>query len=286
MPTEGKALFTESTSSATATPAEGGPQAFGSPSALLSARIEAQTAQTAVLDQATSHAAPTSTWDQLWDEGFSDVHDEAAADSPPAESATQSASVVLTQHLPASNHQAEASVPSSQHIMPSQEAMPPVVQQAGQSEQVPSQPAASRVQLPGHPSELSIEALPADSARTLPRHASASLQHSNALPEQAGPSQLISSWPGEATTPRTHTKPNQATSSFPKGSGVGVSGACVTPKTVGAREYGSWWTPPLPRGLTPAWLKVKTPAWVKKMRQMEVVLPLPTATSLHNKCMY
>ena len=271
LPTEGEAVPIESSSDATVTPAEGAPQAFGSPSALWPAAAAAQSAQTAMLGQATSDAAPTSTWDQLWDEGSSDGPDQAAADSPPAESATQSAPVSLGQHMPGSSQQAEA-VPASQHATPSQDAVAPNVQKAGQCAESFSQPWASSLQLPGHPSGLSDEAPPADSAKTPPHHASTSLQPEEALPEQAGPSQLISSWPDQATTPRLHTSlPEQATPSLPQGPGVGASGACNTPKTAGCREYGSWWTPPLPKGLTPAWMKVKTPAWVKKMRQVELV---------------
>ena len=271
LPTEGKAVLTESSSNASATPAEGAPQAFGSPSALWPAPAAAQSAQNDALGQATSDAAPTSTWDQLWDEGSSDGPDQAAADSLPAESATQSAPVCLGQHMPGSSQQAEA-VPSSQHVMPSQDAVAPDVQKAEQSAESSGQPSASSLQLPGHPSGLSDEAPPADSAKTPPHHASTSLEPEEALPEQAGPSQLISSWPDQATTPRLHTSlPEQATPSLPQGPGAGASGACNTPKTAGCREYGSWWTPPLPKGLTPAWMKVKTPAWVKKMRQVELV---------------
>lgn len=279
---------TESNSHANATPAEGAPQAFGSPSALWPGPVAAQSAHTAVFDQATPDAEPTSTWDQLWDERSSDVPDQAAADSPPAESAMQSAPVSLPQHLPGSSQQAEATL-GSQPSSQSQDAMALADQPARQSAESPSQPAASSLQLPGHPSGLPDEGPPADSAKTLLQHASTSLQHEDALPEQARPSQLISSWPDQATAPRLLSSlPDQATPSLPKGPGAGAGGPCVTPTTAGCREYGSWWTPPLPKGMTPAWMKVKTPAWVKKMRQVELVNPLPTCyrMSLINMYVY
>lgn len=119
-------------------------------------------------------------------------------------------------------------------------------------------------------------------------------QPSSGLPTLASPSVMTSHLPNEATTPRPFTGlPGQATpsyihSSLPDQASTselndslpdlatlphipqGASGWAIpaTPKTAGTREYGSWWTP---KGLTPVWMKAKTPAWVKKMRQPDMV---------------
>ncbi|KAL0027195.1 hypothetical protein WJX77_002236 [Trebouxia sp. C0004] len=99
-------------------------------------------------------------------------------------------------------------------------------------------------------------------------------------PNQTGTPELISSMPDQASTPRLNRSlPDQATtphlktrlpelemlSHIPKGGPA--RGVSATPKTVGAREYGSWWTP---KGLTPAWLKTRTPGWMKKLQQPDM----------------
>ncbi|KAL0048243.1 hypothetical protein WJX82_010954 [Trebouxia sp. C0006] len=99
-------------------------------------------------------------------------------------------------------------------------------------------------------------------------------------PDQTSTPELISSMPDQASTPRLNRGlPDQATtphlktrlpelemlSHIPKGGPV--RGVSATPKTAGAREYGSWWTP---KGLTPAWLKTRTPGWMKKMQQPDL----------------
>ncbi len=100
-------------------------------------------------------------------------------------------------------------------------------------------------------------------------------------PDQTSTPELISSVPDQASTPRLNRSlPDQATtphlktrlpelemlSHIPKGGPA--RGVSATPKTAGAREYGSWWTP---KGLTPAWLKTRTPGWMKKMQQPDMV---------------
>ena len=100
-------------------------------------------------------------------------------------------------------------------------------------------------------------------------------------PDQTSTPELITSMPDQASTPRLNRGlPDQANtphlktrlpelemmSHIPKGGPA--RGVSATPKTAGAREYGSWWTP---KGLTPAWLKTRTPGWRKKMQQPDVV---------------
>ncbi len=104
----------------------------------------------------------------------------------------------------------------------------------------------------------------------------------NGAPDQTNTPDLISSMPDQASTPRLNRSlPDQAItphlktrlpelemlSHIPKGGGP-ARGVSATPKTAGAREYGSWWTP---KGLTPAWLKTRTPGWMKKMQQPDMV---------------
>lgn len=112
-------------------------------------------------------------------------------------------------------------------------------------------------------------------------------------PDQTSTPELISSMPDQASTPRLNRGlPDQATtphlktrlpelemlSHIPKGGPV--RGVSATPKTAGAREYGSWWTP---KGLTPAWLKTRTPGWMKKMQQPDLVC-IPCCETCH--CMH
>ncbi|KAL0030112.1 hypothetical protein WJX79_008475 [Trebouxia sp. C0005] len=100
-------------------------------------------------------------------------------------------------------------------------------------------------------------------------------------PDQTSTPELIRSVLDQASTPRLNRSlPDQATmphlktrlpelevlSRVPKGGGP-ARGVSATPKTAGAREYGSWWTP---KGLTPAWLKTRTPGWMKKMQQPDM----------------
>ena len=290
LPTVGEGLPTESSSSPTAEePSEEPPQPFGSPSALWPVPDAAQTADTAQTDGATPDAVPSTPWDQLWDEGSSDVPDQAAVDSPPAGSTAQSASATLTQHPMSSIQQADTVEGSQQdnashQVASSQDAVPEAVQEAAQSVDLP---ALSSSQSPGQLSDLFNQALPSDTSTTPVCHASTSLQPQDALPEQASPSGFISSWPDQATTPRLHTSmPDQATPAMPKASAMrdSCSGVGITPKTAGSKGYGSWWTPPLPKGLTPAWMKVKTPAWVKKMRQLELVSPVYHYSHITSPC--
>lgn len=278
LPIEGEVLPIESSSSPTATPAEEAPQPFGSPSVPVpDAAQDTHTTAAASLDQATSAAAPNSNWDQLWDEGSSDVPDQATSDSPPDEPSEHSASA---QH-PVSVHQQAVSVAVSQPDSGSHQASlsqrdaPQVVQEALQSAEVSEQTAASSRQLPEQPSALPHEAGTSGSARGSSHHSSTSAQPQEALPEQASPSLLISSWPEQTTTPGPRTcLPDLATPTMAKATDVRGMRAGSLPKTAGgAKEYGSWLTPPLPKGLTPAWLKVKTPAWVKKMRHLDTVSP-------------
>ena len=274
LPVEGQGVRIESSSSSlTASTTEEAPQPFGSPSVPLpDAAQDTQTATAALPNQATSGAASLPDWDQLWDEGFSDVPDQAVPDSPPAESAGQSASA----QQPVTFNQQAVTVEGSQQdsvshqITPGQDEAPQAFQECLQSAELPDQAASSSRQSPSQPSDFSDQATPSGFARTPAPHASTS-SFQETLPEQASPSLLISSWPDQATTPCPHTSlPDQATPCMPK-----ASVTAATPKTAGTKEYGSWWTPPLPKGLTPAWMKVKTPAWVKKMRQLDSVSPLP-----------
>jgi len=114
----------------------------------------------------------------------------------------------------------------------------------------------------------------------LPDQSTPSQIHSGA-PNQTSTPELISSMPDQASTPRLNRSlPDQATtphlktrlpelemlSHIPKGGSA--RGVSATPKTAGVREYGSWWTP---KGLTPAWLKTRTPGWMKKMQQPGMV---------------
>lgn len=115
----------------------------------------------------------------------------------------------------------------------------------------------------------------------LPFQADPSGTGMGSLPDQATTPELISSVSGQATTPclnrglldqamtpelKTRLPGLATLPHIPQqGSARGVS---ATPKTGGARDFGSWWTP---KGLTPAWMKMKTPAWVKKMRQPDMV---------------
>lgn len=277
LPTEGEDLPIESSSSPTATPTEEAPQPFGSPSVPLpDAALGTQTTTAALPNQTTSVAASLSNWDQLWDEGASDVPDQqAASGSPPAESAGQSAT---TQQAPSVDQEAVTSAASQQdsasrQVAQSQDDAPQAPQETLQFAELSDQVSASSRQTPGPSSDFSDEA--SQSARTPAHCARTSSQPQETLPEQASPSLLISSWPDQATTPRPHTSlPDQANPTMPKASAVQGVGAGATPKTAGTKEYGSWWTPPLPKGLTPAWMKVKTPAWVKKMRQLDLVSPL------------
>ena len=278
LPIEGEGLSIESSSSPSATPTEEAPQPFGSPSVPLpDAALDTQTTTAALPNQTTSGAASLSNWDQLWDEGASDVPDQAASDSPPAESAGQSASA--QQPLCFAWTAAGSQQDSASHQVAMSHNVPQAFQELLQSAELPDQTASSSRQSPGQPSDVSDQAPPSGSARTPAHHASTSSQPQETLPEQASPSLLISSWPDQATTPRPHTSwPDQATPTMAKASAQRVA----TPKTAGTKEYGSWWTPPLPKGLTPAWMRVKTPAWVKKMRQLDTVSPLPcVATECH-----
>lgn len=275
---KGEVLPIESSSSPTATPAEEAPQPFGSPSVPVpDAAQDTHTITAASLDQAASAAAPTSNWEQLWDEGSSEVPDQATSDSPPAGPSQHSAPA---QHPVSCNQQAVSVAVSqpdsgSHQAAPSQHDAPQVAQETLQSAEVSEQPAASSRQAPEQPSALPREAGTSGSARLSSHHSSTSSQPQEALLEQTSPSLLISSWPEQATTPGPRTSlPDQATPTMPKESAVRGMRAGSTPKTAGgAKEYGSWWTPPLPKGLTPAWLKVKTPAWVKKMRHLDSVSP-------------
>ena len=283
LPIEGEGLPIQSSSSPTAAPTEEAPQPFGSPSVPLpDAAQTTQTTTAAFSKQATSDIAPMSTWDQLWDEGSSDVPDQAASESPPAESAGQSAS---TQQAASFDQEAVTLAgfqqdSASHQVAQSHNDAAQAFQELLQSAELPAKTASSGRQSPTQPS--SDQATPSGSARTPAHHASTSSQPQETLPEQASPSLLISSWPDQATTSGPYTSsPDQATPCMPKASAVRGTGAGVTPKTARSKEYGSWWTPPLPRGLSPAWMKVKTPAWVKKMRQLDSVsavsCTIPTA---------
>lgn len=259
----------ESSSSPTATPGEEAPQPFGSPSALWTAPVAAQrtpATQTAddLPDQAMADAVHSSQQRELWDQASPHVpHNMARDDSIPAESAAaQSASAVLTQRPAAMTQQTDAESSSQEgglvhQLAVSQDAVPSAVQDAVQSTSLLDQPTPADSQSRGELSDLPTQATTS--------------QQANGLPEQATPSRLISSWP------------DQATPSVPKMSALRGVGAGVTPKTAGTKEYGSWWTPPLPRGLTPAWMKMKTPAWVKKMRQLDMVTLL--CIVLHRTCL-
>ena len=91
----------------------------------------------------------------------------------------------------------------------------------------------------------------------------------SSVPDQASTPRLKRSLPDQATTPHLKTRlPElEMLSHIPKGGGS-ARGVSATPKTAGAREYGSWWTP---EGLTPACLKTRTPGWMKKMQQSDMV---------------
>ena len=101
------------------------------------------------------------------------------------------------------------------------------------------------------------------------------------VPDQASTPRLNRSLPEQATTPHLKTRlPElEMLSHIPKGGGP-ARGVSATPKTAGAREYGTWWTP---KGLTPAWLKTRTPGWMKKMQQPDMVCK-PCCESCH--CMH
>ena len=96
-----------------------------------------------------------------------------------------------------------------------------------------------------------------------------SLYARDSIPSEPITPRLISSFPNEAGTPNLKSRlPEEAM--LPNIVRVAsVRGVSATPKTAGAREYGSWWTP---HALTPAWMKMKTPSWVKKMRQPDMVI--------------
>ena len=242
-----------SSSSPTSTPPEEAPQAFGSPSALWTSSAATpgtHATQTAhdLPDQAAADAAPRSQWRELWDEEPSHVSRHMApGDSIPAESAvTQSTSAVLTQRRTALTQQPDAHEEDAVHqlaVVP--DAVPSAIQDAAQSTSLLNQSATADSQ--------SHEQL-----SNLPNQATTS-QQVDGLPEQATPPRLISSWP------------DQANPAVPRMSALRGVGDGLTLKTSGTKEYGSWWTPPLPKGLTPAWMRLKTPAWVKKMRQLDVV---------------
>lgn len=281
LPIAEEALPIGSSNSPTATPAEEAPQPFGSPSVPVpDAAQETHTTAAASFDQATSAAAPMSNWDQLWDEGSSDVPHQATSDSPSAGPSQHSASaqypVSFSQHAV----RVAVSQPDSgcQQAAPRQHDAPQGAQETLQSAEVSEQTAAvpeeTAASSPEQPSALPHEAGTSGPARMSSHQRSTSPQPQDALPEQASPSVLISSWPEQTTTPGPRTSlPDQATPTMPKASAVRDTRAGSTPKTAGAKEYGSWWTPPLAKGFTPAWLKVKTPAWVKKMRHLDSVSP-------------
>ena len=275
LPIEGEGLPFGSSSSPIATPTEEAPQPFGSPSVPLpDAAQETQTTTAALPNQTTSVAASLSNWDPLWDEGSSDVPDQAAPGIPFAESARQSASA---QQLPSCHPQA-VNVAGSETDSASQQ-VAPSHNNAPQASQGLPQIALSSWQSPSPRSDFSDQT-PSESARTPAHHATTSSQPQETLPEQASTSSLISSWPDQATTPRHSSLPDQATPLMPQASSVQGAGVGPTPNIAGSKEYGSWWTPPLPKGLTPAWMKVKTPAWVKKMRQLDSVSNFPCTITL------
>ena len=134
----------------------------------------------------------------------------------------------------------------------------------------------------GEPDQaMTVTASLTQQSSDLPVQAGPSGTGMGSLPDQATTPELISSVSGQATTPLLNRSlldqaltpelktrlPGLATLPHipQQASARGVS---ATPKTGGAREFGSWWTP---KGLTPAWMKMKTPAWVKKMRQPDMV---------------
>lgn len=64
--------------------------------------------------------------------------------------------------------------------------------------------------------------------------------------------------------------PEEACTPLPNRRVAALSGASLpfTPVTQGTKEYGSWWTPRLPKALTPAWLKARTPSWLSKVSKL------------------
>ena len=261
LPITAALLPAESGDSPLVSPAEDPPQAFGSPSALWSdapAALDPRESQAAhaLPDQATTGAAATALWSRHRDDSSTDVPDQVDPQNAVAESAAAQPAVELSQQLPALTLQAETDALQQEAAHQNTDDGAAASAQA-QTADLHDQATAgnqSHGQMSGSPDQPS------------------SSQHAHISPEHATPARLISSWPEQAMPSRMYNDvPEQATSDMPSVSELRQPEPWLTPKTAGTMGYGSWWTPPIPKGLTPAWMKAKTPSWMKKMRQLEKV---------------